>query len=78
VLDAVVVGVQDERWGEVVAAVVAVRPGASVSVEEVAERCGRALAPHKLPRRLVVVDEVVRSPSGKPDLRWARAAASGL
>ena len=77
VLDAVVVGVQDERWGEVVAAVVAVRPGTSVSVEEVAARCGRALAPHKLPRRLVVVDEVVRSPSGKPDLRWARAAASG-
>lgn len=77
VLDAVVVGVHDERWGEVVAAVVAVRPGASVSVDDVAERCGRTLAPHKLPRRLVVVDEVVRSPSGKPDLRWARAAASG-
>lgn len=76
VLDAVVVGVHDERWGEVVVAVVSVRPGDSLGVEDLARHCSTDLASHKLPRRLVVVDEVVRSPSGKTDLRWARATAS--
>ena len=76
VLDAVVVGVDDERWGEVVAAVVSLRQGRSLTVEDAAEHVRRDLAAHKVPRRLVVVDEVVRSPSGKPDLRWARATAS--
>ena len=33
------------------------------------------LAPYKLPRELVLVDRVVRSPSGKPDYRWAQARA---
>ena len=76
VVDAVVVGVADERWGEVVAAVVSVRGDETLTVADVAAHCGAHLAPHKLPRRLVVVDEVVRSPSGKPDLPWARATAA--
>ena len=76
VVDAVVVGVADERWGEVVAAVVSVRDDEPLTVADLAEHCGTDLAPHKLPRRLVVVDEVVRAPSGKPDLRWARATAA--
>lgn len=76
VLDAVVVGVADDRWGEIVAAVVSVRPGESLTVQEVAEHCRPDLAGYKLPRRLVVVDEVVRSAAGKPDIRWARAAAT--
>jgi 3-oxocholest-4-en-26-oate---CoA ligase len=35
------------------------------------------LAGYKVPREVVVVDAIERSPSGKPDYRWARAAASG-
>ena len=77
VLDAVVVGVADERWGERVTAVVAVRPATPApSLDELAEHCRSSLAGYKLPRRLVVVEEVVRSPSGKPDYRWARQVAS--
>jgi fatty-acyl-CoA synthase len=71
--DAVVVGVADDRWGEVVTAVVALRPGAALTLAALAEHCRSGLARYKLPRRLVVVDEVLRSPSGKPDIRWARA-----
>ena len=75
VFDAVVVGVPDERWGERVAAVVQPRPGATPALEELAEHVRAQLAAYKAPRDLVLVDAIVRSPSGKPDYRWARAVA---
>jgi len=76
VFDAVVVGVPDERWGERVTALVRVRDGApEPTLEELAEHCRAHIAGYKVPRALVIVDEVVRSPSGKPDYRWARERA---
>jgi 3-oxocholest-4-en-26-oate---CoA ligase len=75
VWDATVVGVPDERWGQRVAAVIQVRPGEEVTLESLQEHCRTRIAGYKLPRVLHVVDEVVRSPSGKPDYRWALAAA---
>ena len=75
VLDAVVVGVADPRWGEVVTAVVSLRPGRSLTVDGLVAHCRTALAGYKLPRRLVVVAEVERTASGKPDLGWAKQAA---
>ena len=46
----------------------------SMSIRVNGAEFGRAhLADYKLPRRLVLVDQVVRSPSGKPDYPWARA-----
>jgi fatty-acyl-CoA synthase len=77
VFDAVVVGVPDERWGERVAAVVQPRPGAAPTLDELAEHTRAHLASYKTPRALVLVDQIVRSPSGKPDYRWARATAVG-
>jgi fatty-acyl-CoA synthase len=76
VFDAVVVGVPDDRWGERVAAVVQPRPGASPSLEALQEHARAHLAGYKLPRALVLIDAIARSPSGKPDYRWARAAAA--
>ncbi len=76
VFDATVVGVPDERWGEHVSAVVQLRPGASPSLDELAAHCREHVAGYKVPRALVVVDEMVRSPSGKPDYRWAKALAA--
>jgi acyl-CoA synthetase (AMP-forming)/AMP-acid ligase II len=77
VRDALVVGLPDPRWGQRVTAVVApagnVAPTAEVLVAHVAGR----LADYKKPRAVVFVAEVRRSPSGKADLRWAQAAASG-
>jgi fatty-acyl-CoA synthase len=75
VFDVVVVGVPDERWGERVVAVVELRPGNSLTAGELTEHVRTRLASYKAPRDLVLVDTVVRSPSGKPDYRWARAQA---
>jgi acyl-CoA synthetase (AMP-forming)/AMP-acid ligase II len=71
VLDAIVVGAPDERWGQTVAAIVAPREGESINLEEIQERCREKVAGYKLPRLLFVVDVIERSPSGKPDYRWA-------
>ena len=75
--DAVVVGVPDERWGNRVAAVVQPREGCRPSLEEIQEHCRDHIAGYKVPRELHFVDEVVRSPSGKPDYRWAAGVATG-
>ena len=76
VADAVVVGVPDERWGERVTAVVQLRSGAGgLTLDRLQEHCRTHVAGYKVPRGLVVVDEVVRSPSGKADYRWAKQAA---
>jgi acyl-CoA synthetase (AMP-forming)/AMP-acid ligase II len=75
VFDAVVVGVPDDRWGERVTAVVQSRAGVTPRLGDLAEHVRAHLASYKVPRDLVLVDAVVRSPSGKPDYRWARAAA---
>jgi acyl-CoA synthetase (AMP-forming)/AMP-acid ligase II len=73
VFDAVVVGVPDERWGEQVTAVVQARAGTAPDLDELADHVRSQLASYKVPRALVLVDAIVRSPSGKPDYRWARA-----
>lgn len=75
--DAVVVGVPDDRWGQRVAAVVAPRPGATVTLPGVDAHCRAHLAGYKVPRELHVVERLLRQPSGKPDYRWAREVALG-
>ncbi len=75
VFDAIVVGVPDERWGECVAAVVSPRAGREVTLDEIATHCRTALAGYKVPRHLVVVDTVERTPAGKPNYRWAKEVA---
>ena len=76
VLDAVVVGVPDARWGELVAAVVQLRPDARVDPAALERHCRDRLASYKVPKRVEVVDLVVRNPSGKPDYRWASKVVS--
>ncbi len=76
VFDAVVVGVGDALWGESVAAVVSPRQGAAPTLEDLRAHCESRIARYKLPRLLVEVSEVSRSPSGKPDYRWARTVAT--
>jgi acyl-CoA synthetase (AMP-forming)/AMP-acid ligase II len=76
VFDALVVGVEDARWMQRVAAVVEVRPGAGLTLEEVQAHCREHAAGYKVPRLLAIVEKVVRSPSGKPDYEWAKRIAS--
>jgi 3-oxocholest-4-en-26-oate---CoA ligase len=77
VYDAVVVGVPDERWGERVAAVVVPRGDARPTVEQLHEYGKDLIAGYKLPKEVCFVDEMVRSPSGKADYRWAKSVANG-
>ena len=69
--DAVVVGALDEQWGERVVAIVQPRDGATPQLHDIQELCRRHLAHYKVPRSLHLVDEIERSPAGKPDYRWA-------
>jgi acyl-CoA synthetase (AMP-forming)/AMP-acid ligase II len=75
VYDALVVGVPDERWGQRVAAVVQPVPGQRPTLDELDAHCRESLAGYKVPRSLVLVDRVVRSPAGKADYRWAKSVA---
>jgi acyl-CoA synthetase (AMP-forming)/AMP-acid ligase II len=72
VLDAIVAGVADERFGERVAAVVSLRTGLSADAETLRAHCRESLAGYKVPARVEFVPVVVRSPSGKADYPWAR------
>ena len=72
VADAVVVGQDSKRWGKRVAAVVQpVDRDSLPSLAVLATYCRDHLAGYKVPRHLVVVDQVMRSASGKADYRWA-------
>ncbi|MFT3975590.1 MAG: AMP-binding protein [Sphingomonas bacterium] len=76
ILDAVVAGQKDARWGERVVGIVSRRDGvARPSLDEVSTHLKRQLAGYKLPKALVWVDAVKRSPAGKQDYRWARELA---
>jgi acyl-CoA synthetase (AMP-forming)/AMP-acid ligase II len=72
VFDALVVGVPDPRFGQHVAAVIQPREGARPTLAELDTFVRREIAGYKVPRSLWFVDEVKRSPAGKPDYRWAK------
>ncbi|MBS9534419.1 acyl-CoA synthetase [Mycobacterium sp. M1] len=72
VFDALVVGVPDERYGQSVAAVIQPRDGARPALADINAAARNEIAGYKVPRSLWFVDEVKRSPAGKPDYRWAK------
>ena len=71
VFDALVVGAPDPRYGQCVAAVVHPRR-TRPSLAELDAFVRTEIAGYKVPRRLWLVDEIKRSPAGKPDYRWAK------
>ena len=75
VYDAVVVGTPNDRFGQQVTAVVQRRPGQEATGAELIESCAEHLARYKLPKDVIFVDQVLRSPSGKADYRWAKKVA---
>jgi fatty-acyl-CoA synthase len=74
VVDCLVVGMPDERFGEAVTAVVALRPGSTATADDL-QGALEALARFKRPRRIVFVPQVRRGPNGKADYKWAKDAA---
>ncbi len=74
VYDAIVVGLPDERFGERVAAVIRLRDAApELSLDGLIEHCRDHVAGYKVPRQLLVVDEIPLTAAGKPDTKAAKA-----
>ncbi len=65
VAEAAVIGVPDEKWGETVLAVVALKAGQTLDIEQLREFAGEQLSRYKLPRRLEVVAALPRNATGK-------------
>ncbi len=75
VFDAIVVGMPDDRLGHKVAAVVQPRGDVHPSLADLDAYARKEIAGYKVPRAVWFVDEIKRSPAGKPDYRWAVAQA---
>jgi len=60
-----VVGLPDPKWGETVAAIVALKPDATLDLEGLRDFAGKELARYKLPRRLEVMNVLPRNATGK-------------
>lgn len=73
VYDVVVAGRPSARWGSEVVAIVQLAPGEQPDAAGIVAEAARHIARYKLPKDIVFVDRVVRSPSGKADYRWASA-----
>lgn len=65
VAEAAVIGVADERWGEVGKAIIVLRPGAHIDSAEIVAHCRDKLAGFKVPRHVVFVAALPRNAAGK-------------
>jgi 3-oxocholest-4-en-26-oate---CoA ligase len=76
VRDAVAVGVPDDKFGEVVGAVVEPVPGATVDHEELKRHVRSKLAAYKAPKHVFTIDTIGRAPNGKVDYKRMKAYAA--
>jgi len=76
--DANVVGLPDEKWGQSITAVVSLSEPVAATDDlesDLISYCKGLLAGYKCPKRIVLVDQVLRGPNGKADYKWANATA---
>ncbi|MEI8159601.1 MAG: AMP-binding protein [Actinomycetes bacterium] len=79
VLDCLVVGIDDEKFGQAVTAVASLSPGAKVEEAAIIANVKTQLAGYKAPKRVVFVAQIPRAPNGKADYKTARdMAIAGL
>jgi fatty-acyl-CoA synthase len=76
VYDVVVASRPSERWGQEVVAVVRLKEGANPDEQTLLAEAEKHVARYKLPKAIVFKDEIVRSPAGKADYRWAKQVAA--
>lgn len=73
VVDALVVGMPDDKWGQAVTAVVELRAGATFDEAALRGYIRERLAGYKTPKRVVPIDKMLRAPNGKADYKGATA-----
>ncbi len=76
VLDCAIVGAPDDRWGEVVTAIVQLEPGAGFDPDAIRDFVCGQLAGYKVPKHIIEKDDLERSPSGKLNYAACKAYAS--
>lgn len=76
VYDVVVVGRPSERWGSEVVAIVQLADDASVTDDEILHTCRQHVAGYKVPKAIIRRPQIMRSPVGKADYRWAYNVAT--
>ncbi|MBW2372346.1 MAG: hypothetical protein JRF70_07405 [Deltaproteobacteria bacterium] len=72
VVDCLVVGVDDEKFGQRVTAVASLRAGCDADPEALRQFTRTKLAAYKVPKQIVLADQVQRASNGKADYKWAR------
>ena len=78
VAEAAVIGVDDERYGQRLAAFVVLQPGASATLDTLKQHVRENLANYKVPRDIMILDELPRSSTGKIIRRDLRARVAAL
>ena len=75
VYDCLVVGLDDEKFGQRVVAVVSLNKGSDISEQDLADFTKTKISGYKAPKNILFVDEVKRAPNGKANYKWAKAEA---
>ena len=75
IYDCLVVGLQDDRFGQRVVALASFQEGKELEEQELISFTREHLAGYKLPKQVLFVDEVMRAPNGKANYKWAKETA---
>ena len=75
VFDCLVVGIEDEKFGQKVVAVVSIEKNNEISEANLVESAREFIAGYKLPKKVIFVEEVQRAPNGKANYKWAKSVA---
>jgi len=78
VYDAVVCGRPSRRWGNEVVAIVQLVDGGQAVESDIIEHCASYIGRYKRPKAIIRVNQIKRSPAGKPDYRWAKTIVEEL
>jgi acyl-CoA synthetase (AMP-forming)/AMP-acid ligase II len=65
VFEASVIGLPDEHWGEIVTALISLKDNTHINTEEIKAFCRKKIAGYKVPKKIVFVDEIPKTGSGK-------------
>ena len=60
-----VIGIQDERWGEVGKAFVVLKPGQAMEADDITKHLKKCLAKYKIPKQVTFLDQLPRNAAGK-------------